>query len=392
MKKKKIAFIGIKGLPAKAGVDAVVEKIVNRFDRERFEPVVYVSKAEVPDDVTYPGVRLVRITTLPGKYFRATSLFLFAALHALFMGDYDLINVHSVETCFILPILRLRYKVVATAHGLLSQEPVELSKWGWARPLLRLTELPFMHLSSARTSVSKPDKNYLESRYNKPVEYLPIGIDELKPDVQRARELLAQHGLEPNGYIIFTAGRVVPRKGAHFVLEALRGMDEDVKLLVLGDTSHVPEYTQRLNELADDRTIFAGFIADKGLLFGLVYLSKLFIFPTTYEAMAATLLEVAALRTPLIASDIPENREVLPDQALFFKSADVADLRDKLRWALAHPGEMKSLVDRAYQWVSEQYRWPVVIGRYEQLYDEWTGGSNGRQTAAVRREPVAGGK
>ena len=392
MRKKKIAFIGIKSLPAKAGVDAVVEKIVNRFDHERFEPVVYVSKSEVPADVAYPGVRLVRVTTLPGKYFRATSLFFFAALHALFRGDYDLINVHSVETCFVLPVLRLRYRVVSTAHGLLSQEPVELSKWGWARPLLRLTELPFMHLSNARTSVSKPDKMYLESRYNKPVEYLPIGIDELKPDLQRAREFLANHGLEPNGYMIFTAGRIVPRKGAHFALEALREMDENVKLLILGDTSHVPEYTQRLNELADARTVFGGFIADKDLLFGLVSLSKLFIFSTTYEAMAATLLEVAALRTPLIASDIPENREVLPDQALFFKSADVADLRDKLRWALANPNGMKILVDRAYQWVSEHYRWPVVIGRYEQLYDQWSGGATERHGAITQHEPVVGGK
>ncbi len=167
-------------------------------------------------------------------------------------------------------------------------------------------------------------------------------------------------------------------------------MEEDVKLLILGDTSHVPEYTQRLNELADARTVFGGFIADKNLLFGLVYLSKLFIFPTTYEAMAATLLEVAALRTPLVASDIPENREVLPDQAIFFKSADVADLRDKLRWALAHPEELKGLTDRAYQWVSENYRWPVVIGRYEQLYEHWAGGANGRGAAV--RQPVAGGK
>ena len=388
MQKKKIAFIGIKGLPAKAGVDAVVEKIVNRFDRERFEPIVYVSKAEVPPDVAYPGVRLVRITTLPGKYFRATSLFLFAALHALFRGDYDLINVHSVETCFVLPVLRLRYKVVATAHGLLSQEPAELSKWGWARPLLRLTEVPFMYLSSARTSVSKPDKNYLEARYNRPVEYLPIGVDELKPDLQRARDFLADHGLRPQEYMIFTAGRIVPRKGAHFALEALRGLDEDVKLLVIGDTSHVPEYTQQLRELADERTIFAGFVADKSLLFGLVQLSNLFIFPTTYEAMAATLLEVAALRTPLIASDIPENREVLPDQALFFRSADVDDLRLKLRWAFDHPQEMNALVNRAHQWVTDQYRWPVVLDRYEQLYDTWASDDPRRPAAIAHREPA----
>ena len=107
-----------------------------------------------------------------------------------------------------MPVLRLRYKVVATAHGLLSQEPAELSKWGWARLLLRLTEVPFMYLSNARTSVSKPDKNYLEARYNRPVEYLPIGVDELKPDLQRARNFLAEHGLRPGGFGMLIAREI----------------------------------------------------------------------------------------------------------------------------------------------------------------------------------------
>ena len=183
-------------------------------------------------------------------------------------GNYDAINIHSVETTFILPILRLRYKVMSTAHGLLSKEPPELSKWGKMKPLLRLTEVPFMHLSNIRTSVSRPDQLYLEQRYNKDVEYLPIGIDELKPDLAQANELLAEHGLEPGKYMIFTAGRIVPRKGCHFVLEAMQGMDEDVKLLIAGDTSHVPEYTALLNSLADDRVRFCGFISSKELLFG----------------------------------------------------------------------------------------------------------------------------
>ena len=79
---------------------------------------------------------------------------------------------------------------------------------------------------------------------------------------------------------------------------------------------------------------FAGFISSKELLFGLIALSQLYVFPTTYEAMAITLLEVAALRIPLVASDIPENRVVLPEHALFFRSADVADLRARIEWAL----------------------------------------------------------
>jgi len=383
---KKIAYIGIKALPANAGVDTVVEKIVTRIDRARYEPTVYVNAALVPPDATIPGVRLVRIRTLPGKYFNAPLLFLLSALHALFRGGYDLVNLHSVETCFVLPILRLRYKVVATAHGLLSKEPPELSKWGPLKPLLRLTELPFAYLSNARTSVSKPDKDYLEASYHRPVHYLPNGIDELRPDLERARGVLAEHGLEPGKYIIFTAGRIVPRKGCHFVLEALRQMKTDEKLLIVGDTSHVPEYTRQLLALADDRVRFAGFISSKELLFGLIALSRLFVFPTTYEAMAITLLEVAALKTPLIASDIPENREVLPEQALFFKSANVADLRAQMEWALAHPAEMRDLADRAYQWVAENYRWPGIIAAYEQVYDQLLFNRRGAVQAAQQPE------
>lgn len=372
--RKKIAYIGIKALPANAGVDSVVEAVISGLDRERFEPVVYVNRALVPEEVVIPNARLVRIKTMQGKYFNATSLFLFSALHALFRGDYDLINVHSVETCFVLPILRLRYKVVATAHGLLSKEPPELSKWGKAKPLLRLTELPFMHLSNRRTSVSKPDKDYLEDRYHKDVAYLPNGIGDLRPDAAAARDFLAGYGLEPGKYILFTAGRIVPRKGCHLLLEALREMDDDVKVLVVGDMSHVPEYAERLRGLADDRVRFCGFVSDKPLLFGLVSLSSLFVFPTTYEAMAMTLLEVAAVGTPLLASDIPENREVLPEQALFFRSGDSADLREKLRWALANPDGMERLAAAARRHVAENYRWPGIIATYENIYDELTGG------------------
>jgi glycosyltransferase involved in cell wall biosynthesis len=114
---------------------------------------------------------------------------------------------------------------------------------------------------------------------------------------------------------------------------------------------------------------FGGFVSDKGLLFALIQMSCLFLFPTTYEAMANTLLEVAALKTPLLASDLPENRAVLPEQALFFKSADVADLREKMIWALAHPREMNELATRAEAFVQANYQWPQIIAQYEQEYE-----------------------
>jgi len=73
-----------------------------------------------------------------------------------------------------------------------------------------------------------------------------------------------------------------------------------VPLLILGDPTFDPDYHQELLGLADGRARFGGFIADKGLLFALIQMSSLFLFPTTYEAMAATLLEAAALKMTLV--------------------------------------------------------------------------------------------
>lgn len=369
MKKKKVAFIGVKAIPARAGVDAVVQEIATSIDPDRFEATIYVNSQEVPEGTTIPGVRIVRVPSVPGKFTRATVTFLMAALHALFFGDYDLVNVHSVETSFVLPFLRLRYKVIATAHGLISLVPEEYNHWGAGKYFFKACEYPFMYMANMRTSVSLPDKEFLESRYGRAVRYLPNGIQLPEPKYEEARAFLAQYGLEPGDYMIFTAGRMVRRKGCHFVLQAMQQIDNDTPLLVLGDSAFDPEYNEELLRLADERTHFGGFIADKGLLFALIKMSLVFLFPTTYEAMALTLLEAAALGTPLIASDLPENRAVLPDQALFFRSGDVDDLRQKMLWAFDHPDEMQALAARAMEVTHTQYQWPEIINRYEALYE-----------------------
>lgn len=369
MKKKKIAFIGVKALPATAAVDTVVQMIATSFDHERFEPTVYVSSREVSKGTVVPGVRLIRVPSVPGKFTHATVAFLMAALHALFFGDYDVINVHSMETSFVLPLLRLRYKVVATAHGLGSLLPEEHNPWGKGKLFFKACEYPFMYTSSIRTSVSLPDAEFLEKNYGRDVKYLPNGIQLPELKFGEACEFLVRHGLEPGNYMIYTAGRNLPSKGCHYVLQAMQEIDNDLPLLVLGNPAFDLNYHERLLSLADERTRFGGYISDKGMLFALIQMSRLFLFPTTYEAMSITFLEVAALKTPLIASDIPANRAVLPEQALFFKTGDVNDLREKMIWALDHSREMHELAMQAEAVVREHFQWPYIVSQYETLYE-----------------------
>jgi glycosyltransferase involved in cell wall biosynthesis len=63
---------------------------------------------------------------------------------------------------------------------------------------------------------------------------------------------------------------------------------------------------------------------------------------------------------------------VLPNEALFFKSGDVDDLRQKMLWALEHPREMNELTARAEAVMRSRHQWPEVIDQYEVLYEALT--------------------
>ena len=364
---KKIAYLGIKGLPSQAGADRVVEAIVRGLDKREFQPVVYCSGKVVPEGTHIPGVRLIRIPTLPGKHLHATSLFLFAALHALFIGNYDLVHVHNVEACFILPLLRLRYKVVSTSHGAAQAR----DKWGGlAKRLIRLTEYPYILFSNYRTSVSAPLAEYYKKQYKRPVQFLPNGVEsETRVDMETAVSILHQHNIKTNHYILFAAGRIIPTKGCHYLLQAFRQLDTNLQLVIIGDTAHLPTYENQLKQLADDRVHFIPFISNRETLFGLVSAARLFVFPSTVEAMSMMLLEVASLNTPIICSDIPENLAVLPEQALFFKSGSVNDLQVKLSWGLAHQQQMQDLASKAQKWIGRNHRWENIVRQYQAIYE-----------------------
>ena len=168
---------------------------------------------------------------------------------------------------------------------------------------------------------------------------------------------------------MFAAGRIDPTKGCHVVLEALNHMEDPPKLAIVGDLDQVPSYSDHLREIADEeRVVFIPPIWDRELLFGMVKLARLFIFPSTAEAMSMMLLEAASLKVPIICSDIPANRTVMQGSVLYFHSGDAIDLANQIEWALGHPGKMSSLGRKAGIWVRDTLSWEKIVEQYEEIY------------------------
>jgi glycosyltransferase involved in cell wall biosynthesis len=309
-----------------------------------------------------------------------TSLDFLAAWHALLVGDYDLVHLHNIEACFILPILRLKYKVISTAHARhyissAYDRHYFPDKWGWfSTILMHLMEFPYAGLSNALTSVSQRNAIDLDNRFHRSITYVPNGVD-LDPqvDLDSARSILDSHQLTAGEYVIFATGRMIPFKGAHLLLEALDGFDRNYRLLMVGDLTNSADYEQKLRKLSDGRVIYIPFLNERAILLGLLQLSRLFIFPSTQEAMSMMLLEAASIGVPILCSNIPGNVAVLPEQALHFLSRDVNDLREKLSWALDHRKEMKALGLKAQAHVQQNFSWDQIAKQYNHLYQEVVG-------------------
>ena len=369
----KIAYIGIKGLPSKGGAERVVEAIVQRLV-DRHEITVYCSSRYTPPDAQVPGVRLLRMPCLSGKYTHMPSVDLLAAFHAVLFGDFDVVHIHNIEAAFVIPLLKTRYKVIATAHG----RTYTVEKWSpLARKALRLTEYPFVFLTDARTSVSQPHAEEWQQRYRRKVHYIPNGIEERSGiDEQAARALLCNGGMSRSEYILFAAGRIIPLKGCHLLIEAFRTLNSHLHLVIVGDLTQMPAYGQQLQQMAaeDDRIRLVPFVSFESQLMSILKGARLFVFPSTNEAMSMMLLEVASMRVPVVCSDIPENISVLADHALYFHSGSVDDLADKLQWALEHAEAMRGLGKAAQVWVQQNHSWDVIARQYEELYQQTLGG------------------
>lgn len=363
-----VAYLGIKGLPPRGGAERVVGAIVGRMPAYGINSTVYCDSSYTPLDYHIDGTKFVRLPSVQNKYLRMTLLDLLAALHAVLFANYDLIHLHHREASFVLPILRLKYRIISTSHGAAYWR----SKWGaLSKWIIRMMDIPFVRLSSITTSVSARDSEELKQKFSQRVWYIPNGVDiNIYPDQEGAQVIQEALQLEPGKYLIFVAGRIEPTKGAHIAIEAVNQLPTETPLLIVGEDNHIPEYSHQLRQMAGPRIRFHPLIENAAILFGLMADAQCLIFPSLVEAMSMVLLEAASLNVPIICSDLPENREVLHDNALFFQSNNVQALTRQLTWFMNHPETVSELSIRARESVQTEFSWDAISSQYVKLYQE----------------------
>lgn len=359
MTKPKVAVIGLKGLPAHGGAATVGQKIIDEL-MHKVQFTLYATAANASSN-NYKGIKQIIIPKFGFGGFNTLMYYILSALHALVFGKFDTVHLHHYSSGFIAPILRLRFKVITTFHGIpKTADP----KFGAATNTFLRKNLDWSVKFSERIiSVSEPDLNDLKRHYNSDSDkfkFIPNGMEMGQiPDV------------EPTQHWVFAAGRIYDIKGLHLILEAMLRMENPPKLQVIGNLDHSETYKQLILKLSEGLEVeFISLIKEKEELFRLIKSGACFIFPSLTEAMSMMLLEVASLKVPIIASDIPANKAVFnSEEVTFFQNDNSHDLQAKLEAFHRNSESFHSKVDKAFLKLTEKHDWKRIAESYYQLYN-----------------------
>jgi glycosyltransferase involved in cell wall biosynthesis len=358
MDKLKIGVIGLKGLPAFGGAATVGENIINEL-KDQYDFYVYATGSHADKTIAIEGYSQIVFKKFFIKKLNILVYYLCSALHCLFKANYDLIHLHHVDGAFILPLLKLRYKVICTSHA----QPQVNDKWPfWVKMFFKINERIALKLADVFTVVSMVLKETVQKLSSRAIIYIPNGIN-LNQQILKGRPMAEK-------YILFAAGRIIHLKGLHTLIEAYKSGNFEGKLVVIGSLDHVPKYKDEIMKMSEGlNIIFIQLIKEKEKLLQYVKCADLFVFPSYSEAMSIMLLEAAFTSVPIVCSDIPANKAVFNEnETLFFRTNDSNDLHEKMKYALENLPEMETRVKLAYNKLIEKYNWPAIAKEYDSQF------------------------
>ena len=358
----KIAMIGHKRVPSRdGGIEVAVEELSSRMVAQGHEVTLYNRGGKAPKE-GYRGIRIRRVPVIRVPGISAAMGAFLATVRAVF-GGYDCIHLHAEGTATMAFLPKLfKIRTVVTIHGL----DWKRSKWGrFASWYLKKGEKAAVKRADEIVVLSNAMQQYFADTYGRETVYIPNGME--KHPRKDAALIRQKWGLETDEYILYL-GRLVPEKGIHYLIEAIKKLDTTKKLVIVGSQSEMPEYYQQLREIAqgDSRIIFAGF-ADGDLWSELFSNCYVYCLPSELEGMPISLLEAMSYGCCCVCSDIPECVEVVGDHGFHFPVGDV----EKLSSLLGDLCRSPEVVEARRCRVREEfvhYTWDEVTERTLELY------------------------
>jgi glycosyltransferase involved in cell wall biosynthesis len=324
------------------------------------EVTVYCRNYFTPEVTMQDGMRIVRLPTFRSKHLDTLVHTLISSMHVLFTRA-DLVHYHALGPALFSWIPRLAgKKTLVTVQGLDWQR----KKWGRIASLvLRLGQKAAIYFPNRTMVVSRVLQEHFGCTYGARTSYIPNGTI-LRPKIACGR--LQEWHLEAGNYILFL-GRFSPEKNCHLLIDAFERAQVPSTLVLAGGSSYSDKYIESLRAHSNDKVRLLDYVSGDALQ-ELLTNAALFVLPSDMEGLSLALLDAMGAGICVLASDIPENIELVNGAGFTFRRGDVEDLARMLRLLMSDPVLRAEASEKGRQHVAAHYLWPGIAQQIELEY------------------------
>ena len=305
----------------------------------------------------------------------------------------DVYESHAVSGYGFLKAIRKHNIVkpfIQTIHGVLADEYIQLSDSTSLEPRTKISQFFMRHLSKIEKELAKDAtlivtvSNYslrkivqLYGVDKNKIRVVPNGVDlqKFKP-MDVLKKFKNRNESYTKQHVLFV-GRLIPRKGLHFLIEAARHMvkeNKEVDFLVVGDgplKRHLIHYSKKQGLF--DNFVFMGDVHDDVLPMLYNY-ADVFVLPSTQEGQGIALLEAQATAKPVVAFNVSGIKEtVLNNETGLLVKLDSYELAQAMLNLLSDKSLRDKMGSRGRNFVLNKFSWDVCAQRIFQVYREAVG-------------------
>ncbi len=355
------------------GAQKVCFNLLTTINLSKFTPVIYAFKNEGPMVEDFIKKEIQVYSPSSNRNYSSRKLVL-DLVNFITANNIQLVHAHMSESAILAFVACVYTKTpfMITHHSNKLIPDLNGAK-KYLRYVLFFNAMRFAKINIA---VSKDVESKIKNLWcghflNK--NTIPNGVKIQERDVP---EKLNENNLQfqnkdtwPNLIIV---GRVVALKGQKFLIKSAPSFFElypQGQITIVGDgnlRTELEEFTKKIGFA--DQIIFKGQISnvDEELKKADVYVSA-----SEYEGLPMSVMEAMSFGIPVVASDVPGNRDLIKDceTGLLYKYGDIHSFLDALRTVLTDTKLQKKICDESRILISERFSIGSMTKAYEDIYN-----------------------
>ena len=368
MKNLKVLHI-ISKLPI-GGVENQLLLVLKNYDREKFQPFVcsLSEKGEIGQEIEKIGIKVFALNKLKHTFDYSI---IKDICDIIKRERIQIVRTHQYHANFYGRIAAKKSKVpciVASVHNVYTRDK-KLHRRIINRFLARFTDKIIAVSEEVKMDILKYDRI---SEDKVQVIYNGVDLNAFNESFDK-EQIKSKLGINPNVPVIGTVGRLTEQKGHIYLLQAILKLKHkfpDIKVLIVGDGPLMDELKSYTSSSGlSNNVIFTGFRRDIPALLSIM---DIFVFPSLWEGLPNALIEAMASGKAIIASNLPQIKEVLVSDGLgiLVPPKDSDSISQSINFLLKNEKIVKKMGNLAKNMACTRFNIENTVKIYEKMFEK----------------------